>query len=299
MLRVPNTSETLGEPLSHEGYRERFPDSPLALEDSRLLHYRYPTERWMLLLALLVIAALICSGVWFRERDILLAVAAVYISMLFTALQAKTSYRLQGAEVTATQFPAIHNIVEELRERFQAPPTRVFVVRKLSLEAETFGLNAPYVIVLPSALLDSMEEDEQRFALGQAFGHICFGHTRIALLMGGQESTLPTVLSWVAWVRDLIFTGYWRAETLSGDRAGILACGSIRAAFNAQLKISVGTNQAREIRIEDMLEQALKLSRTSSRIQAMFIRWRSAVPPLIPRLEAMLLWAGPPRKTDA
>ena len=48
-----------------------------------------------------------------------------------------------------------------------------------------------------------------------------------------------------------------------------------------------------------MLEQALKLSRTSSRIQAMFIRWRSAAPPLIPRLEAMLLWAGRPRKTDA
>jgi hypothetical protein len=100
----------------------------------------------------------------------------------------------------------------------------------------------------------------------------------------------------VAWLRDLIFAGYWRAETLSGDRAGILACRSITAAFSAQLKISVGTNQAREIRIEDMLDQAVKLRRTTSRIQAMFIRSQNTAPPLIPRLEAMLLWAGRPPK---
>jgi Zn-dependent protease with chaperone function len=296
MPTVPDSGETVAKALSHHAYQERFPDSPLPLQDSRLLDYRHPTERWMLLLALLVVAVLIISGVWFGERDILLAVGAVYISMLFTALQAKTNYRLQGAEVTATQFPAIHNIVEELRARFHAPPTRVFVVRKLSLEAETFGLSAPYVIVLTSALLDSMEPDELRYALGRAFGHICFGHTRIALLMGGEESTLPAVLSWVAWLRDLIFAGYWRAETLSGDRAGILACRSITAAFSAQLKISVGTNQAREIRIEDMLDQAVKLRRTTSRIQAMFIRSQNTAPPLIPRLEAMLLWAGRPPK---
>jgi Zn-dependent protease with chaperone function len=286
------------EPLSHQAYHDRFPDAPLALEDSRLLDYRHRSERWMLLLALLVVAVLIVSGLWFGERDILLAVAAVYVSMLFTALQAKTNFRLRGAEVTATQFPAIHSIVEELGERFHAPPTRVFVVRKVSPEPETLGLRAPFVIVLTSGLLDSMEPDELRYSIGQAFGHICFGHTRVALLLGGEESTLPAVLSWVAWLRDLIFAGYWRAETLSGDRAGILACRSVRAAFSAQLKISVGTNQAREVRIEDMLEQAVKLRRTNSRIQAMFIRWGSAVPPLIPRLEAMLSWAGRPPKTE-
>lgn len=253
----------------------------------------------MLLLALLVVAILIVSGVWFRERDILLAVGAVYLSMLFTATQAKTYYRLQGAEVTATQFPAIHSIVEELRDRFRAPPTRVFVVRKVSPQTETLGLLPPYVIVLPSSLLDSLELDELRYSLGQAFGHICFGHTRIALLMGGEETTLPAVLSWVAWVRDVIFAGYWRAEMMSGDRAGILACRSIATAFRAQLKISVGTNQAREVRFEDLLEQALKLSRTGSRMQGMFIRWRSAAPPLIPRLEAMLMWAGRPLKPGA
>jgi hypothetical protein len=156
------------------------------------------------------------------------------------------------------------------------------------------GLKAPYVIVLPSVLIDAIELEELRYVLGQAFGHICFGHTQVAFLMGGEESALPAVLSWVAWVRDLIFAGYWRAATTSGDRAGILACESVAKALRAHVKISVGTNQVDFVRTEDFIEQAFKVTQSLTRVQAMLVRWRSPVPPLIPRLENMVAWAGLP-----
>jgi Zn-dependent protease with chaperone function len=248
----------------------------------------------MLVLAVAAVAMLVAGGFVFREKDIVLAAAAIYVSMLVTATQAKIYYRLQGAEVTPTQFPAIYQIVEELRQRFQAPPTRVFVLRKLRFKADTFGLMAPYVIVLPSVLIDGMELDELRFVLGQAMGHICFGHTRVALLLGGEEASLPAVLSWIAWVRDLIFAAYWRAEKMSGDRAGVLACRGVTKAIHAQVKISVGSNQLNDVRAEDLIEQAFKVSQGLTRLQATFIRWRSAEPPLIPRLEAMVAWVGLP-----
>jgi Zn-dependent protease with chaperone function len=266
----------------------------LVLDDSRLLEYRHPAERRMLAVAFAAIAILVAGGFLSGERDVLIAAAAVYLSMVFTALQAKTYYRLQGAEITATQFPAIYRIVEELRTRFGAPPTRVFILRKPSFQAEALGLNAPYVIVLPTVVIDSLDLDELRYVLGQAFGQICFGHTRITVLMGGQESALPSVLSWVAWVRDLIFSGYWRAATISEDRAGVLACGSVVQAARAQLKLSVGANQSREIRAEDLIEQALKVSHGVNRLQAALIRWRTPIPPLIQRLQAMVDWAGLP-----
>jgi Zn-dependent protease with chaperone function len=289
-------AETTGELFARNGWKLRLPKSPLLLAKAQLLEHRDPAEPWMLALAITAIAVFVI-GLSFRERDILVAVAAVYLSMLITSLQAKTYYRMQGAEVTATQFPGIFAIAQELQQRFQAPTTRIFVLRKPSFRAETFGLKSPYVIVLPAVLIDAIELDELRYVLGQALGHICFGHTRIAVLMGGEESSLPAVLSWVAWVRDLIFAGYWRAATNSGDRAGILACNSVAKALRAQVKISVGTNQFSEVRTEDFIEQAFKVSQSLTRVQATLIRWRSTVPPLITRLENMVAWAGlPPLK---
>ncbi|MGH7933757.1 MAG: hypothetical protein ACREQN_11415 [Candidatus Binataceae bacterium] len=286
--------ETTTTLFERHGWRLNLPEPPLALEDARLLDYRDPAEYRTLGLALIAIAILGAAGFVFREKEALVAGVVVYLSMLLTAMQATTSYTLMGAEVTATQFPAIYKIVEELRQRFHAPPTRVFVIRKQIWRADAFGLVAPYAIALPSVLIDALELEELRYVLGQALGDICFGHTRVALLIGGEESALPAVLSWVATVRDLIFAGYWRAATTSDDRAGILACGSVAKAIRAQFKISVGANQLGDVRVDDLIEQAFKVSQGFTRLQAMLVRWRSPVPPLIPRLEAMVEWAGLP-----
>ncbi|MBV8356851.1 MAG: M48 family metalloprotease [Deltaproteobacteria bacterium] len=282
--------------VEQNGWRLRLPKSPLQFEDARLLEYRHPAEHTMLVLALVAIAFLVALAVRFREKDILLAGGAIYLSMLISSLQSITYNRLEGAEVTPTQFPAIYRMVEELRQRFHAPPTRVFVLRKLSFKAEAMGLIPPYVIVLPSILLDAIDLEDLRYVLGQALGHICFGHTRTTLLVGGEQSELPVFLSSVAWLRDLVFAGYWRAGVMTGDRAGIVACGSVSKAIRTQVKISIGTKQLPDVRAEDLIEQAFKLNRGLSRIQAPLIRWRSPIPPLIPRLEAMVAWAGLPLK---
>lgn len=276
------------------GWRPEAPASPPVLKDSRLLEYRHPAELPMLAVAIAAIAILVVLAVWRRDNDALLAGAAVYLSMLITSVQSVTYNRLQGAEVTATQFPVIYQMMEELRKRFHAPATLVFVQRKLSFTTEAMGLMAPYVIVLPSVLIDAIETEELRYVLGQALGHICFGHTRMTLLVGGEESALPAVLSWIASLRDVIFAGYWRAGVMTGDRAGILACGDIRKAMRTQIKISVGTNQFSDVQADDLIEQAFKVKQGITRLQAMVIRWRSPIPPLISRLEAMVAWAGLP-----
>jgi Zn-dependent protease with chaperone function len=298
-MNVANSRDTANKLFESYGGILKLPEKQLRLDDARLMEYRYPAEHRRLVIALITIALLVLGGFLFRERDILLAAGAVYLSMLVASIQAKTLYRLQGAEVTPTQFPAIYKIVEELQRRFQAPPVRVFVVRKMMFKADALGLVAPYVIVLPHVVIDSMEEGELHFVLGQAFGHICFGHTRVAVLMGGEESALPVVLSWVGTLRDFIFAGYLRAATLSADRVGILACGGIAPAIRAQVKLSVGVNQLREVRTEDLIEQAAKVNQGFARYQAMFIRWRSPAPPFIHRLEAMLEWAGLPPESES
>jgi Zn-dependent protease with chaperone function len=173
----------------------------------------------------------------------------------------------------------------------------VFVVRQFSVDPETLGFRAPYTIVLPSLLLDSLEDQELRYVLGRALGQIRFGHTRIAILLGGDKSTLPDLLSWVAQVRNIIFSGYRRAQVLSADRAGILASGQ-RVAIETLGKLSLGNSQVREVREEDLIDQAYELSRGLSRLQAwLIILLHSSTPPMFLRLRAMVEWAGlPPPK---
>jgi Zn-dependent protease with chaperone function len=253
----------------------------------------------MLALALGLLAILLAAAVWFQERDLLLTVGAIYLSMLVLSLQSATLNTLEGAEVTPTQFADIYQIVQQLRERFHAPSTRVFVLRMLSSVSQPLGIRPPYVIVLPHALIDALEPEELVYELGKALGHICFGHTRTALLLGGEGSQLPAPLAWIAWIRDLIFAGYWRARVLSGDRAGVLACGGIERAIRARVKLSVGSIQSREVQVDDLIEQAFKLTQGASLVQATLIRWQSSTPPFIYRLEAMLQWAGLPSSAES
>jgi Zn-dependent protease with chaperone function len=273
------------------------PDTPPRLEDGRLLEYRHPTELPMLCLALATLAILVVGAVVFKHKAILLSIIGIWLAMIFASLQAVTYNLLRGVEVTPSQFRAVHQMVEELRQRFQAPPTRVFVVRQFSVETETLGFRAPYTIVLPSLLLDSLENDELRYVLGRALGQIRFGHTRIAILLGGDKSTLPDLLSWIAQVRNIVFSGYRRAQVLSADRAGILAGGQ-RVAIETLGKLSLGNSQVREVREEALIDQAYELSRGVSRLQAwLIILFHSATPPMFLRLRAMVEWAGlpPPR----
>jgi Zn-dependent protease with chaperone function len=238
-------------------------------------------------------AILLVGVALLKHKAILLGVVGVWATMIFASLQAVTENMLCGAEVTATQFPAIFQIVQELSQRFQVPQTRVFVVRQFSLQTKTLGFKAPYTIVLPSMLLDLLERDQLRYVLGRAIGKIRFGHTRMAILLGGEVSTVPELFSWVARVRNLLFAGYLRAHELSADRAGILA-GGVRVAIETQVKLSLGNSQAREVRGDDLIDQAYQLTRGISRLQAGLIMLQSAEPPLIYRLEAMVVWAGRP-----
>ena len=276
------------------------PTTPARLEDARLLEYRHPTELPTLCLALATLAILVVGALVFKHKGILLGIVGIWLAMIFASLQAVTYNLLRGVEVTPSQFPALYQMVQELRQRFQAPPTRVFVVRRFSVETETLGFRAPYTIVLPSQLLDSLENDEFRYVLGCALGHIRFGHTRMAILLGGDESTLPDLLSWIAQVRNIVFSGYRRAQVLSADRAGILASGP-RIAIETLGKLSVGNSQVREVREEDLVDQAYELSRGVSRMQAwLIILLHSSTPPMFLRLRAMVEWAGlPPPKVGA
>src|SRR5271154_5563219 len=113
-------NDSAGNRLERDNWRLKLPLTRRHLSDERLLEYRLPAERRRLAFALGLLAILLAAAVWLQERDLLLAIGAIYLTMLASSLQAATFNALQGAEVTPTQFGDIYRLVQQLRERFHA-----------------------------------------------------------------------------------------------------------------------------------------------------------------------------------
>lgn len=204
--------------------------------------YRYPNERlilWLtMLLVFLVIAitatATVCTSVIF----IGIAVGLAYFSS-----RSHHQALMQAAHPISSQdTPGLSNLMKECVARLRPGPVVGYVTRSRELNAYTFGLDTPKVVVLYSALLQVMDEDELCFIIGHELGHVALGHTWLNSLVGGMagipSSSLASLLLTMAFLR-------WnRACELSADRAGLLACGRVDKAVSALIKLVAGPQAA-------------------------------------------------------
>ena len=214
--------------------------------------YRYPGERLILALTLLLVFLVIA----------LTATATVCLSFVFVVAMVALSYAItrsyhkalldRARQVTPQDTPALATLVTESIARLQPGPVHVFVAPSNALNAYTFGLSSPKVVVLHSALLQVMDADELRFVLGHELGHVRLGHTWLNSLVGGMAGIpSPFVASAILAVAFL----WWnRACEYSADRAGLLACGQPGKATSALVKLAAGVGA----RTRANLEQALR-----------------------------------------
>ena len=121
------------------------------------------------------------------------------------------------------------------------------------LNAYTFGLDSPKVVVLESALLEVMDGDELAFVICHELGHVRLGHTWLNSLVGGLAG-IPSPAGAFG-LMQLAFLWWNRACEHSADRAGLLATGRPDKAISALVKLATG-GQARS---PAELERALRL----------------------------------------
>jgi Zn-dependent protease with chaperone function len=197
--------------------------------------YRYPNELpvlgWTLALVLAVIvltaAVTLCGSLVF----VLLMVA-----LSFAMTRSHHQALVQAARrVTGRSAPGLNRLVEDCQARLQPGPIEVFAAPNQALNAYTFGLTSPKVVVVFSGLLQVMDEDELRFIIGHELGHVRLGHTWLNSLIGGMAG-IPSPFMLAA-LLALAFRGWNRACEFSADRAGLLACGRPEKAVSALVKL--------------------------------------------------------------
>jgi len=219
----------------------------------RTTSYRYPNEHLILgvtvMLVLVVIAltatATVCASLLF---------IGVFIFYAYSSSRAQHQVLLRTArQVTPHTIPQLDRLVQAGMVRLQPGPLEVYVFPTKELNAYTFGLESPKVVVLYAGLFDTMDQDELLFVLGHEMGHVALGHTWLNSLVGGLAG-IPSSFSAGA-LMTLAFLWWNRACEYSADRAGLLACGSPAKAVSALLKLAAGPGTRSQAELDHVYQK--------------------------------------------
>jgi Zn-dependent protease with chaperone function len=218
--------------------------------------FRYPNEQFILFIT---ISLILVVGVLAAGATICLLPLLVLVFVLI-AYQMNRSHHFQlvhqGMRITLQNAPALSKLAEECTRRLRASQVELFVVPSRELNAYTFGLDDPRVVVMYSSLLKYMDADELRFIFGHELGHVLLGHTWLNTILGGM-SGVPASLG-IALVMVLAFRSWNRACEYSADRAGLLACGNPDKAISALVKLvyrEADTPQEMEVALDQIAKQ--------------------------------------------
>ncbi len=150
-----------------------------------------------------------------------------------------------AVKVDERQFSRLHRLLTDVGSTLDAAELpEMYVVANPVLSATTIGMNKP-IIVLNSALLDLLDEEELRFVIGHELGHALSGHAVYQTLLGrllvltGVIGSVPLGGLGLRVIVAALFEWSRKAE-LSADRAGLLATQDPQVAFRVHMKLASG-----------------------------------------------------------
>ncbi|MGC5020589.1 M48 family metallopeptidase [Micromonospora sp. DT47] len=167
----------------------------------------------------------------------------------FFGMWNERAFRLQflasGIRVDHRQYPAVHQRWAEAAAALDvAELPELYVTQSPWLSAEAVGLDRPFV-VLSSACVQQLDDDELRCLLGHELGHVLSGHAvhkTILMILTRWAANLSWLPVGAIALRAIIaaMLEWWRKAELSADRAGLLAGQDPAAALRLLMKLAGG-----------------------------------------------------------
>ena len=201
----------------------------------RSRRYRVDNEQVVLLLTILLVFAVIVIS-----STVTFCASGVFIILMFALSAFLTRSHHQSLLHSAiplnpVKMPQLAAEVEECSVKLQPGPVDVFVARQNHINAYTFGISSPKVLVIYAPMLNVMSADELRFIIGHEMGHVALGHTWLNTILGGMAG-IPAPFG-AAVLLYAVFRWWNRMCEFSSDRAGLLACGDLKAGVSAMVKL--------------------------------------------------------------
>lgn len=170
-----------------------------------------------------------------------------------------------SVKVTPRQFPRVWYLFSEANRIFGIDtPAELYVMQDPILNAYTYGHQKPF-IMLHSAIVDGMSDDQLLAVIGHEIGHILSGHclytTMAALLRPLVEMGARNFPGAGIAIQALQMALYrWsRASELTCDRFGLLACQDSETMVHVMMKLAGGATHEQRDHLEFLTQaQAYK-----------------------------------------
>src|SRR4051812_11048783 len=161
------------------------------------------------------------------------------------------------------QFPKLWHMHNEASTTFDWPDLlELYVSQTPFFNAGAYGIDKPF-IVLHSAALELLDDDELRVLLSHELGHVMSGHalyrTIAAILALISLGALPMLASIAVLPVRLAFLEWSRKSELSADRAGLLGAQDIVVAQRLDMKMAGGGRGdgfAGQLNVDAFMQQA-------------------------------------------
>jgi Zn-dependent protease with chaperone function len=168
-----------------------------------------------------------------------------------------------SVRVGASQFPRLWRLHTEVAGTFDWPILpELYVSQTPFFNAGAYGIDSPFVVV-HSASMELLDEDELRVLLAHEVGHVLSGHalyhTIAAILAMMSLGALPALAGLAVLPIRLAFLEWSRKSELSADRAGLLGGQDIVVSQRLDMKMAGGGRGAEfvgQLDIEAFMQQA-------------------------------------------
>lgn len=153
-----------------------------------------------------------------------------------------------AVRVSPKQFPRPHALLVEACATFDWPRVpEMFVSQTPVFNAGAYGVDDPF-IVLHSAALELLDDEELRVLVAHELGHVMSGHalyhTIAEILLKVSLSALPFLAGIALLPIKLAVLEWSRKSELSADRAGLLGGQNIMASQQLFMKMAGGYKKA-------------------------------------------------------
>lgn len=176
----------------------------------------------------------------------------------------------KGVKVSEHQLPEVHQAALVASERLCMRKPDVFVIQSPIINAYATGfLDDRKTVVLHSALVEAMDEDELLSIIGHEFSHIKCDHTNWIVLTNTAENVAKIPI--VSDIIGFIFLLWSRKCEYTCDRGGLLSSRNLKASTSALAKLAVGKQLFERMNLDALLEQKKDVDASdTSRLSELF-----------------------------
>jgi Zn-dependent protease with chaperone function len=175
------------------------------------------------------------------------------------------------------QFPKLRHLHAEVTTTFDWNPVpELYVSQTPFFNAGAYGIDSPF-IVIHSAAIELLDDDELRVLLAHELGHVISGHalyrTIAAILAMVSLGVLPVLAELVVLPIRLAFLEWSRKSELSADRAGLLGAQDIVVAQRLDMKMAGGGRGegfAGQLNVDAFMQQAHEYANSSEGLDVVY-----------------------------